>query len=851
MSDIIKKRTTRKGRMTGKKMVLRLTAWLLSIGLSASAAVFLIKSIKEYLENKYKGTAYVYNIENDGKLEVRDEFGDVLEIINLEDGIGNLVISTEKIGKYEDEQQPVFVLDDDGNIVSGYIDTSDIERRDVTKIREFFSEDADEVKIGIVSATNGALAQQDKETKHSDDGELLAQGTYILCGNRETSKDNAYTWRKILYFKDGEIAEGAYIDDNDILNIEDLDGCRKIKVTNEFLRVRRTPNIDVDNVQYQLNQGEIVYQVPNIAEKKDKYYDWIPIVYRNTNTNSFELGWIAGIDRIHGEIYVEQVVSTGESEDSVINMCVDTSSVGGIDLKIREVPGINSRVIDSCQHGTEISITKESFENPYEVDGFGWGKLVDREGYVAIEYLREPEKTEEPSIEEPVLNNPQDTKIEMIVDTSSVGNADLKLREAPGTDAKIKMRLQDGTTVYTTQRFIDEAEKSEVIDGHKWIQVIAENGTTGVVAYDYIVDKRIEMIVDTSSVGNADLKLREAPGTDAKIKMRLQDGTTVYTTQRFIDEAEKSEVIDGHKWIQVIAEDGTAGVVAYDYVVKAERGEVGASTVEYREMDIPGKGKVEGVLILDSTELSVGDFEEILKGNLEIPGKYGKKPAGIIIKIGATGYGDTFSIATKQDKIDKARALMNLCERYGMMFGTYYYDQAINKPETDAEIDFILSVYSGMGELQYNRLGLAIDIENGPNGTCRMLKFAKQSSENRQYLTELKKYMMEELRKRTGQEVIIYSNKNELKSIIDYTKLSDSDLERMWLVNPSGEGHVKGLQSMGILQNSSFWQVELDKELPGYGRIDLSVMTKERFQELLRNGDIEIVFDEPEQESER
>ena len=94
-------------------------------------------------------------------------------------------------------------------------------------------------------------------------------------------------------------------------------------------------------------------------------------------------------------------------------------------------------------------------------------------------------------------------------------------------------------------------------------------------------------------------------------------------------------------------------------------------------------------------------------------------------------------------------------------------------------------------------------------------------------------------------------NKNELKSIIDYTKLSDSDLERMWLVNPSGEGHVKGLQSMGILQNSSFWQVELDKELPGYGRIDLSVMTKERFQELLRNGDIEIVFDEPEQESER
>ena len=226
-----------------------------------------------------------------------------------------------------------------------------------------------------------------------------------------------------------------------------------------------------------------------------------------------------------------------------------------------------------------------------------------------------------------------------------------------------------------------------------------------------------------------------------------------------------------------------------------------------------------------------------------------------MIKIGATGYGNKFSFATKQNGIDKARALMNLCEQYKIPYGTYYYTQSITMGEQEQEIEFIVNVLAGMGELEYNVLGIAIDIENGPEGYCRMLTYANKSHGNRQSLTELKKDMMEKLREITGQEVIIYSNKNELQTIIDYKALSQEDLRRIWLVNHSSGGHIEGLKTMGILDNSSFWQIELDEELPGYGGIDISVMTIERYAEIMREAgldkEIKYVYAETELEEER
>ena len=81
-----------------------------------------------------------------------------------------------------------------------------------------------------------------------------------------------------------------------------------------------------------------------------------------------------------------------------------------------------------------------------------------------------------------------------------------------------------------------------------------------------------------------------------------------------------------------------------------------------------------------------------------------------------------------------------------------------------------------------------------------------------------------------------------LKNIINYESLPKEDLKKLWLVNPSDGGHIDGLSEMGILDNSGMWQVELDYLLENYGGIDISVMTKERFKEIMDNAGLEYEF---------
>ena len=91
------------------------------------------------------------------------------------------------------------------------------------------------------------------------------------------------------------------------------------------------------------------------------------------------------------------------------------------------------------------------------------------------------------------------------------------------------------------------------------------------------------------------------------------------------------------------------------------------------------------------------------------------------------GSGSVISRLLAKKEIDKARALMSLSEQYQMPFGTYYFTQACTDAKTVAETDFIIDIYDGMGELKYNVFGIAIDIENGPYGKCRMLTYASLS----------------------------------------------------------------------------------------------------------------------------
>lgn len=777
-------KSTRKGKMTNnqreksQKLKALVGAGILLVG----GGLGIYSIINNSGETQNNGSAYVSTVDNKRDVKLYDEDGEVVDIFLGNDEIINPVISIES-GNDELERNQVYVRDDDGNIVKGYMDTSDILQKNITEIKGFFDEEED-VNIGIVSGPNGVFARQNKIVDtNTDDAELLPQGTYILCGIPETSKDNAYTWRKIVYFKDGENVEIAYMVDEYLLDIEDLEQYRKLEVTYDFLNVRQSPTKDVDNKKYKLEQGDFVYVVPNIKGKVDEKNDWIFVAYINRETDEIEFGWIAGADREYDKVYVEEVNESEETTivDTRVEMIVDTGSVGSVDLKVRQEPGLDAKIKEKLQNGTRVYVMQSSFENIEEVDGFKWIKIFlenGDSGYVALEYLKDKEISQEPE-----LNNPQDTRIEMIVDTSSVGYVNLKLREAPGTDAKIKMNLQDGTRVYTTQRFIDEANQSEEIDGHKWIQIIAEDGTTGTVAYDYIAERE--------------------------------------------NDEEKFDL----------------------------------NTVEYRNVDVFSEGKVEGVLVVDvsPTYVSIGQFKELLKQDTQIPGgKYGNKIQGVMINIGGTGYGvnSGFCIVGKGQKTDaesieirkkETRAFITMCEEKGIPYGTYYYSQAINEAETKAEIDYILDVFGELGELKYNVFGIAVDIEEVKG---RMGKFANQSQENKSELTDLKQKMMQELRERTGQKVIIYSDRNALDYIIDYRQLTAENRNDIWLVDCS-KTHSDSLREMGMIDDIGMRQVALDVSLDGIP-IDINYMSLELYKRAIEQcGFNDIKYIEVENDIER
>ena len=371
-------KSTRKGKMTNnqreksQKLKALVGAGIILVG----GGLGIYSIINNSGETQNNGSAYVSTVDNKRDVKLYDEEGEVVDIFLGNDEIINPVISIES-GNDELERNQVYVRDDDGYIVKGYMDTSDILQKNITEIKGFFDEEED-VNIGIVSGPNGVFARQNKIVDtNTDDAELLPQGTYVLCGIPETSKDNAYTWRKIVYFKDGENVEIAYMVDEYLLDIEDLEQYRKLEVTYDFLNVRQSPTKDVDNKKYKLEQGDSVYVVPNIKGKVDEKNDWIFVAYINRETDEIEFGWIAGADREYDKVYVEEVNESEETTivDTRVEMIVDTGSVGSVDLKVRQEPGLDAKIKEKLQNGTRVYVMQSSFENIEEVDGFKWIKI--------------------------------------------------------------------------------------------------------------------------------------------------------------------------------------------------------------------------------------------------------------------------------------------------------------------------------------------------------------------------------------------------------------------------------------------------------------------------------------------
>lgn len=445
---------------------------------------------------------------------------------------------------------------------------------------------------------------------------------------------------------------------------------------------------------------------------------------------------------------------------------------------------------------------------------------------------------------------------------------DLRLRNKPSTDdGEIALTLKPEDEIYIVPNVAGKEDEK-----YSWVQVAYCDPTTKSVELGWVaaIDKenninyieevlveedveleqlqnevKISRRVDTTSANYADLKLREEPGTKAEILSKLEHGTTVYVTQNDINECENSDKINGFHWIKVTLKNGETGYVASDYLTEPDLSLEAEQNITYRNIQIYNEGKRDVVTGIDVAPESVGigNFEEILKGNISISSNngtgtirnVGDKPDFVYIKLGATGYGKNFVIAGKdgnskanlQARIDIAMSFANACEEYGVPYGFYYYSQAINEEETQKEIDYITAALHNTEGLKHHVLPLAVDIEELSG---RMALHSSKSYKNKEELTSLKQKMMEELREKLGHEVIIYSDKNALQGIIDYSLLSDKNKEGIWLVDCSPT-HSNALQKMEMVDDIAIRQVVLDTTIAPGVSIDVNIMNLEDFKQ--------------------
>lgn len=297
--------------------------------------------------------------------------------------------------------------------------------------------DADEfTNVSIVCAENGVYLRQNKIVdRNTDDAVLLPHGTFLLghC-ETETSADNSYNWRQVIYL-DGDSIQFGYIVDEYLLDTElsNFEG-EIFEVNSEKvpLKLRTDPVVPKENsssnIIEEMPHGSRVYLVPNVNSEwydEEKQTQWLYVAYEGSD-GEIKFGWCARSVLVNGQTvcYLDQVVKENIDDDiepskenaadnnaddeKSMYMRVDTSKDGGVDLKLRKKPDLDSDVVIRLENGTSLIVSVNDWNNQVTEDGYNWVKAVTASGeygYVASEYLKEKQKvTNHGSFVESVLD---------------------------------------------------------------------------------------------------------------------------------------------------------------------------------------------------------------------------------------------------------------------------------------------------------------------------------------------------------------------------------------------------------------------------------------------------------------
>lgn len=203
------------------------------------------------------------------------------------------------------------------------------------------------------------------KSKNKNSGKLatLKKGDKILRIEIGSSKENGYVWDKVV------LSNGAkgYIISDGFKVIDDITNCDITAIAIEPGNVRNGPGTSGTTTYTTLSVGQRVTIIEKGKYKNVDGYDWSRIILADGTQ-----GYIVSK-------YLEEVKDDGstDSGEDIVKVVCD----GG--LKIREKPGISSKILAYADKGDYLTRTEQ---NTSKANGYVWDKVVTDSGltgYVA------------------------------------------------------------------------------------------------------------------------------------------------------------------------------------------------------------------------------------------------------------------------------------------------------------------------------------------------------------------------------------------------------------------------------------------------------------------------------------
>lgn len=345
---------------------------------------------------------YVYLVDLEDKYEkeaiLLDEDGNEVDISSLDLNKALAVVDSKRT-KSGDQYQTILV-GEDGKMISGFIDGKYLEDKSIDKV-EVYNDVLEETNV--VYAQNGLWLRDNDEKMIDNDTEdafcLPFDSMVSTSSTFETSKSNSYQWKEAIYVNGDELKHGYLIGDyirSD--NFDDIQGKRFIIDSSIGLKLREDASCDSPIISTMENGSEVVL-LPNVASISDGTYDWF---YVATNTEEgIKLGYAAatyytdnGVIHYLTSSEQEKKKKTESNEEMLIKV-VDTSKDQSVPLKLRENPGIDSKIISKIEDGTKVYTYQRLLDlsdDSVEVDGHQWLQVYLTNGvtgYVAADYIKD------------------------------------------------------------------------------------------------------------------------------------------------------------------------------------------------------------------------------------------------------------------------------------------------------------------------------------------------------------------------------------------------------------------------------------------------------------------------------